>query len=228
MVPNRRAKRTMKPCASAGQLVVHPADLETVSRWLKSGDEDRPRDSQVRVRTADGTYRWHMVRRVPIREDGTIVGWFSSATDIDEQRRALEREQRVAQELQAAIFSPQLPEVDGVVLDGKYQPASLHARVGGDWYDVIALDDGRVAFSIGDVVGHGLEAASKMLRLREALRVAARLAGATPEEVIAAGEPFAARSRPRRPRCCDLRRARSGRRRRVVRRRRYALAGRHP
>lgn len=170
------------------QLVVHPADLEReAATWRRTRTEGKPRDTQVRLRTADGNYRWHLLRRVPIREDNSVVGWFTSGADVDEQRRAFEREQTIVQELQSAIFSPRLPAIDGVVLDGKYQAASLHARVGGDWYDVIALEDGHIAFSVGDVVGHGLEAASKMLQLREALRAAARLPGATPDEVIAAG-----------------------------------------
>jgi PAS domain S-box-containing protein len=170
------------------QHVIHPDDLERETEmWRSTRSAGQPYETQVRFRAASGGYRWYLVRRVPIHEERTLAGWFTSATDVDEQQRAFERERTLAEELQTAIFLPRLPKIEGVALDGTYQAASLHARVGGDWYDVIALDDGRVAFSVGDVVGHGLEAASRMLRLREVLRAAARQPHATPDQVIAAG-----------------------------------------
>ena len=55
--------------------------------------------------------------------------------------------------------------------------------MGGDWYDVIPLEDDRVMLAVGDVVGHGLSAASLMGQLRNALRALA-LDGHSPGEVI--------------------------------------------
>ena len=52
----------------------------------------------------------------------------------------------------------------------RYLPAEADARVGGDWYDVIVLESGRVAIAIGDVSGHGIRAAALMGQLRNALR----------------------------------------------------------
>ena len=52
----------------------------------------------------------------------------------------------------------------------RYQPGGRRADVGGDWYDAIALEGGQVGLAMGDVVGHGLEAASLMGQLRNALR----------------------------------------------------------
>ena len=52
----------------------------------------------------------------------------------------------------------------------RYQPGGPRADVGGDWYDAIALEGGQVGLAMGDVVGHGLEAASLMGQLRNALR----------------------------------------------------------
>ena len=52
----------------------------------------------------------------------------------------------------------------------RYLPAEADSQVGGDWYDVIALEGGRVAIAIGDVSGHGIRAASLMGQLRNALR----------------------------------------------------------
>ena len=62
-------------------------------------------------------------------------------------------------------------------------PASSGAEVGGDWFDVIPLAGGRVAFVVGDVMGHGLGAAATMGRLRTAVRTLAGLDMA-PDELL--------------------------------------------
>ncbi len=86
--------------------------------------------------------------------------------------RRYEAERRVAHELQQAL----LPEVDldpaaGVTASVRYQPADPQHEVGGDWYDVFALPDDRVAIAVGDVVGHDLRAATTMGKLQPLLRV---------------------------------------------------------
>lgn len=83
------------------------------------------------------------------------------------------REHRVADRLQQALLPRSFPAVTGLTFSGEYRPASEEAEVGGDWYDAFALPDGRVAISIGDVAGHGLEAAVIMGEVRQALRAAA-------------------------------------------------------
>lgn len=91
------------------------------------------------------------------------------ATAID-QAILFERTQRVADRLQRALLPEALPAIDGVALHGAYRPASDEAEVGGDWYDAFALGDGRIAFSLGDVAGHGLEAATIMGEIRQGMR----------------------------------------------------------
>jgi serine phosphatase RsbU (regulator of sigma subunit) len=71
--------------------------------------------------------------------------------------------------LQRSIAPQALPSVPGLELAARYVPGSV-AGVGGDWYDVFPLDDGRVGIVIGDVMGHGLRSATVMGRLRGALR----------------------------------------------------------
>src|SRR5207253_3347346 len=66
-----------------------------------------------------------------------------------------------------------LPRLPGMDVAARYLPARAEARVGGDWYDAIDLGDGRLAVTIGDVAGHGIQAAALMGRLRDALRVSA-------------------------------------------------------
>jgi serine phosphatase RsbU (regulator of sigma subunit) len=71
--------------------------------------------------------------------------------------------------LQRSLAPQQLPAFPGLDLAARYVPGSL-SGVGGDWYDVFALPGGRIGLTIGDVMGHGLRAATVMGRLRSALR----------------------------------------------------------
>ena len=129
---------------------------------------------------------------VPLVADGQIIGSLHVATltrrDFDEETvdllrlaadraslaiartRLNDRERRIAQELQRSLLPDALPSIPGVALAARYLPGGNGATVGGDWYDAIAMPDGRVAVVIGDVVGRGIEAAATMGQMRSALR----------------------------------------------------------
>jgi PAS domain S-box-containing protein len=84
--------------------------------------------------------------------------------------RQYEHERGVVETLQRSLLPPSLPLVPGFTMAARYLPAETDARVGGDWYDVVVLEEGRVAIAIGDVSGHGIRAAALMGQLRNALR----------------------------------------------------------
>ncbi|MDI6097582.1 SpoIIE family protein phosphatase [Actinoplanes sp. NEAU-A12] len=84
--------------------------------------------------------------------------------------RLYETEHRIASTLQHSLLPQTLPRVPGALVAGRYVPGSSEARVGGDWYDVIAGPDGELFLVIGDVVGKGVQAAAGMGQLRNALR----------------------------------------------------------
>jgi serine phosphatase RsbU (regulator of sigma subunit) len=90
-----------------------------------------------------------------------------------ENARLYQREHQIAETLQRSLLPNTLPSVAGLAVAARYLPAQAEAQVGGDWYDVVALASGGVALSIGDVAGHGIEAAALMGQLRNALRTAA-------------------------------------------------------
>jgi serine phosphatase RsbU (regulator of sigma subunit) len=90
-----------------------------------------------------------------------------------ERSRLYEREHRTAVALQRSLLPDRLPVVDGVEFDYRYLPGAPDFEVGGDWYDVFRLLDGRVAIVVGDVIGKGLRAAAGMGRVRAALRALA-------------------------------------------------------
>jgi PAS domain S-box-containing protein len=80
-----------------------------------------------------------------------------------------ERELRTARRLQQALLPDRLASGDGVEVAGTYSAAEDQLDVGGDWYECIELEDGRLLAVVGDVVGHGLDAAVIMGRLRAGL-----------------------------------------------------------
>ncbi|GAB3010437.1 SpoIIE family protein phosphatase [Mycobacterium bourgelatii] len=101
----------------------------------------------------------------------------------------LDEQRETAVALQHAMLGPaDLP--GGVAV--RYHPASRPLQVGGDWYDVVELDDGRMALIVGDCVGHGLAAATVMGQLRSACR-ALLLEQSSPSAVLAGLDRFAAR-----------------------------------
>ncbi len=85
--------------------------------------------------------------------------------------QALARERHTATTLQQALLPDALPPVPGVSVAARYAPAEN--LIGGDWYDVFRLPGARVGVAIGDVVGHGIDAAATAVRLRNTLRGAA-------------------------------------------------------
>lgn len=103
-----------------------------------------------------------------------------------ENAQSFAREHHVATTLQRALLPASLPHGDGVRFSSAYAAAASAQgeAVGGDWYDAFALEGGRIALSMGDVAGHGLDAAVTMGVVRQAIRAAA-LQMQAPREVLA-------------------------------------------
>ncbi|MFG2868249.1 SpoIIE family protein phosphatase [Streptomyces sp. NPDC048338] len=104
-----------------------------------------------------------------------------AALSID-NARMYTGQREAALTLQRSLTNNALPRVGGLELTGRYLPASDH-DVGGDWYDVIALSEGRTGLVIGDVMGHGIHAAAVMGQLRTAVRTLAR-EGVPPAQLL--------------------------------------------
>lgn len=93
----------------------------------------------------------------------------ASAALALENGRRFESERRIARTLQESMLS--MPEhVPGLDFAHAYRSATVAARVGGDFYDIFELDDGRRGLLIGDVSGHGLEAAVTTSLVKNAVR----------------------------------------------------------
>ena len=146
-----------------------------------------------RTVAADREWFWHRDGRpvpveliaVPTVEDGAVTGVVVSFRDLTDrqaaQRQAAELARLTEQaavaralsdRLQQALLTPP-PEPDHLHIAVRYRPAAHDAQVGGDWYDAFLQPDGATMLAIGDVVGHGSDAAAAMGQLRGLLRALA-------------------------------------------------------
>ncbi len=102
---------------------------------------------------------------------------------------ALSEQREIALALQRSLL-PDLEVPEGLSASAFYVPAQGVVAVGGDWYDLIDGGDGRVALNVGDVAGHGLDAAATMGKLRSAARVEG-LRPSAPRDALTALDRFA-------------------------------------
>ena len=139
---------------------------------------------------AEGIARWHVLQDLP-----WIIGGLGLARSLaaallterlargrkraeqlagvldrvaGENRRMYTEQRSISQTLQHALLPDTLPSSKGCNVEALYVPAASGVDVGGDWYDVVAIDDRRVLMVIGDVSGHGLRAATTMAMVRHA------------------------------------------------------------
>ncbi len=119
-------------------------------------------------------------------QDTALLEFVAARISAAIQARQLEVERSAGKTLQRSLLPAALPDCPGLEFATRYVPAEV-GGIGGDWYDAFVLPSGELWIVVGDVAGHGLEAAVSMGRLRSALRAYA-LEGHPPEEVLALGD----------------------------------------
>jgi PAS domain S-box-containing protein len=155
------------------ELVGAPVDLLVPERFRDSRPFHHAEyfdDSAERLPTA-GLELWGLrkdatefpveIRLSPLETEGGVLV-SSSIRDITERKRA--------DVLQRSFVPERLPQIPGMSLTARFEPGGTGVDVGGDWYDVLELDNGRIGVVVGDVAGRGIRAASLMSQLRNALR----------------------------------------------------------
>jgi CHASE3 domain sensor protein len=187
----------------AKPLILHPDRSPTMLELNRRGkamiDDFRNGDQQLSKTLDDAALAADTQARAVVRStlafvlSALVVISLASGTFGFLQARAARRafeaqlrfedEKRIADSLQQAFLNTTLPISPAVDLHAIYVPANLEAQVGGDWYDAFELPDGRILFSIGDVAGHGIEAAVVMSRARQAI-IAAALHENDPAKVL--------------------------------------------
>ncbi|MEV6655188.1 SpoIIE family protein phosphatase [Streptomyces sp. NPDC051219] len=109
----------------------------------------------------------------------SLAGLIGQALD---RARLFDTNYDLARRLQASLLPHSLPRIPGLGVAARYLPAGLGVGVGGDFYDLIRLDDTTAAATIGDVQGHNIDAAVLMGQVRTAVHATA---GAPPGDVLA-------------------------------------------
>jgi serine phosphatase RsbU (regulator of sigma subunit) len=114
-----------------------------------------------------------------------------AATVSQSLQRALlyDQEHAMAVGLQQSMLPARIPDVAGIQVAVRYQPARTGHQIGGDWYDVVPLPAGRVGLVVGDVQGHDVQAAAVMGQLRTVLRAYAA-EGHPPAALMARASTF--------------------------------------
>jgi serine phosphatase RsbU (regulator of sigma subunit)/PAS domain-containing protein len=182
----------------------HPDDAVSIGRFLRTLlHHHRPASAAFRLQRPDGVTRHMRVVAEPVLDnEGQLFGVRGAYQDISAQHwtevaLAATRDQlahteqqadernRLALQLQHAIMPPtQAPlKVPDLQVAVRYRPAETEQLVGGDWYDAVVLPSGLVLLCVGDVAGHGIEAATSMVVLRNALRGLA-VTGAGPAQLL--------------------------------------------
>ncbi|QMU80364.1 SpoIIE family protein phosphatase [Streptacidiphilus sp. PB12-B1b] len=183
----------------------HPDDAHSIGRFLRTLlHHMRPASTAFRLQRADGISRYIRVVAEPVLDDdGRIAAIRGAYQDVSAQHwtevaLAATRDQlahteqqaaeqsRLALQLQHAIMPPNRGPLDlnDLRVAVRYRPAETNHKVGGDWYDAVALPTGHVLLCVGDVAGHGIKAATGMVALRNALRGLAAT-GAGPAQLLA-------------------------------------------
>ncbi|MFF9499700.1 SpoIIE family protein phosphatase [Streptomyces sp. NPDC014656] len=182
----------------------HPDDADAIRRFLQTVlNRRRVGSAAFRMLRHDGVTRHLRVTAEPaLGPDGGLRAVRGAYQDISAQHwtevaltatrdrlaateEAAEERNRLTLQLQHAIMPPAKPPLDAPGLDVavRYRPAESESLVGGDWYDTVVLPSKKVLLCVGDVAGHGVEAATGMVVLRNALRGLA-VTGAGPGQLL--------------------------------------------
>jgi predicted ester cyclase len=150
---------------------VNPTEEE--KRWLTEGGGWPARSSKIPATEREPSPPfWEVLTR--------NLTWYSRVAEARERER-IEQELQVAHQIQLALLPEVTPELDGWELTTYYEPAR---EVGGDFYDFLEFEDGRVGLVVGDATGKGMPAALVMSTTRGMLRAVVQSLE-SPGEVLA-------------------------------------------
>ncbi|MGC0360403.1 serine phosphatase RsbU (regulator of sigma subunit) [Streptomyces sp. SAI-124] len=182
----------------------HPDDAVAIGRFLRTLlHQRRPASTAFRLQRPDGVTRHIRVVAEPVLDSSgqlyllrgayqdisahhwTEVALAATRDQLAHTEQQASERNRLTLQLQHAIMPPtQAPlEVPGLDVAVRYRPAETQHLVGGDWYDAVVLPSRLVLLCVGDVAGHGIEAATSMVVLRNALRGLA-VTGAGPGQLL--------------------------------------------
>jgi predicted ester cyclase len=152
---------------------------KVVTRWKIRGTHEgefrgmAPTGEQVEI-NGIGIFRFS--------PEGKVIESWDSYDQLNLMRQSIEQELRMARRIQQALLPQTIPQPGGWELTAYYQPAR---EVGGDFYDFLKLEDGRLGLVVGDATGHGVPAALVMANTQSVLRAVAQRGGSAPSRALA-------------------------------------------
>lgn len=176
-----RRRLTLGAVVVAALLALAVVAIVARGVWRRIGGPVADIDQGVRRVAAGDLAERVQARPLAVRELGALVAGFNQMqVDLVAQREvvataarrdaALSAERELWQTVQSGLLPSRLPRAAWMRLAAKYRPAEANLLIGGDFYDAVLLDDGRLSMVIGDVSGHGAPAAAKAAGLRFAWR----------------------------------------------------------
>ncbi len=183
----RHTGQTLATATGRGyRSAIHPGDAPLTA----TGSD--PNGLEIRLWDAPtGAYRRHALSIVPMDRLGDHQRFVVTAIDVEDRRRdeerltgLLARDRQLLARLQAVFAPGHLPRSPRYHLSALYRPSSSDPLLGGDWYDVTELRNGTLAIGMGDVAGHGLDAATVMIGMRESMRALAETLCGRPDLLL--------------------------------------------
>ena len=160
-----------KAVEGRNSIEVNPTEEE--KRWFTEGGGWPGRSGDIPATERDRSPPfWEVLTR--------NLSWRSRVAEAQERER-IEQELHVARQIQQALLPEATPQLDGWELSTYYEPAR---EVGGDFYDFLELEDGRLGLVVGDATGKGMPAALVMATTRGMLRAVVQSVE-SPGEVLA-------------------------------------------
>jgi PAS domain S-box-containing protein len=124
---------------------IHPDDRTTsIAQWQAAIKEGQTIETEIRLRGADGKYRWWLVRNVPVRDDqGNILKWYGTAIDIEDRKRA-EEERKLTQD-ELTLSERNLAEAQRLTQTGSFVwdiEAKKASYLSDEWYRIYGFEVG--------------------------------------------------------------------------------------
>jgi PAS domain S-box-containing protein len=162
---------------------------------IRTGHE---RQFQEVLALPDGPHVFSITKSPMRNADGEITGVIGIARDVtietallEDRERLYRLEHRLSEALQESLLGNGALDDPRLEVCARYLPAANEYAVGGDWYDVLPMADGRIALVAGDAVGHGIESVTAMGQLRSAVAALVNLPS-DPAAILEILDPFAA------------------------------------
>src|SRR6266404_3594266 len=154
---------------------VHPEDLpRALEKWTRAMAAGESSEDEMRLRRADGEYRWFLVRTAPLFDDqGNILRWYGTSTDIEDRKRAEEALRETQAVLAHVARASLVSELTASIAHEVNQPLGAivtNAEAGLNWLSEGSPDLNEAREALQRIIRDGSRASEVVTRIRSLLR----------------------------------------------------------